>query len=286
MEKSLVALKITLLVILISILVGVLIVSINKDFTFETKSKLVYDKNIEEDFSKIDSYLESMDIRFVKSDDNKTNVKVYDKKENNVTFNVENDTLKIVSDNNEKCIFCISGGRKIVISLPEKIYDLKVETKSGDIASSINFNKVSIDSKSGDIKLNNISDVDIKVKSGDISLNNIKNGDIKVASGDIEVEEADDIKITSTSGDVQINKINKYLDIDTKSGDISISDLALTKNSKIKVTSGDVFIYKASNDIYFNAKVASGDVMINNNNRHANNELTISTKSGDITVEN
>lgn len=273
MEKTLTALKITLLVLLIAVLVGVLVISINKDFSFaskfESKSKLVYDENIEEEFSKIDFYSESMDIEFVKSKDDKVNVKVYDSKENTTTVNVENDTLKIDSDKKEKCFFCIVGNRKTVIALPEKIYDLAIESKSGDILSNINFNKVSIDSKSGDIKLNSI-----------------KEGNLKVLSGDIDIEEVDDIEIVSASGDVEINKINKHLDIDTKSGDIFIKDLTLTNNSNIKVASGDVTIYNASEDIYFNTKAVSGDVSINNNNRRANNELTIDTKSGDITVRN
>lgn len=271
MEKTLTAVKITLFGLLIAVLVVVLVISINKDFDFgfKSNSKLVYDENIEEEFNKIDFYSESMDIEFVKSKDEKVNVKVYDSKENTTTANVENDTLKIVSDKKEKCFFCIVENRKTVIALPENIYDLAIESKSGDILSNINFNKVSIDSKSGDIKLNNI-----------------KEGNLKVASGDIDLEEVDDIEIVSSSGDVNINKINKHLDIDTKSGDIFIKDLTLTNNSNIKVASGDVTIYNASEDIYFNTKVASGDVSIDNNNRYAKNELTINTKSGDIIVKN
>lgn len=272
MEKTLTILRICLLSILIIILSWILYLFINKDFNInlKTQASLIYDNNIKEEFDKIDIYTESMDFKFVKSNDDTTNIKIYDSKDNIVNVKVENNILKIESNKNNRCFLCTVDDRETIITLPEKEYELVVNTKSGDIKSAdINFNKA-----------------DIITKSGDVGINKIKEANINVTSGDIIITEVDNLTIESTSGDVKINKINNQLDIKTTSGDISINDLSLTKDSKIKVTSGDIKIYSKSSDIYYNAKATSGDILITNNNRHANTELTISTTSGDITVNN
>lgn len=273
MERVIATLKIVLLLILIAILSSVLVLFINKDlnfdFNFGTRAELIYDKNIEEEFDKINIRSDSLDIKFIKSSDNIVNVKVYDRKENEIKVNVEDNTLNIASDNNSICIFCFMKKREAVISLPDNIYDLIIKTGSGDITSNTEFNSVNIESTSGDIEFNNVKDLRIKVTSGDILVN-----------------EVDNLSVESTSGDVEINKINKYLNIETISGDIDIKDLSLAENSRIRVTSGDVTIFKSSENIYYNAKTTSGNVRINNNDRFANIELTINTISGDVMVKN
>ena len=278
MNKGLTITLISLLSLIVITLILGLVLLINNKFTFKldnfnfgfgSKSTLIYDKNIEENFNKIDIFSKSLDFKFVKSSDNNINVKVYDDKNNTVSVKVENQTLKITSDNDNVCIFCFSSKRQAIISLPDKMYDLTLETTSGDIYSEINFNNA-----------------DLEARSGDIELNNIKNANIKVTSGDIKINEVDKLIVKATSGDLEINKINKQIDSETTSGDIDINNLSLTTNSNIKVTSGDVTIFNASHDIYYNTSVISGDVRVNNNNRHANYELTINTKSGDITVKN
>lgn len=278
MNKGITITLISLLsLIVITLIVGLIFLIDNKftfkldnfNFGFGSKSTLIYDENITEDFNKIDIYSKSLDFKFVKSTDNNINVKVYDDKKNTVSVKVENNILKIDSDNDNVCIFCFTSKRQAIISLPEKTFDLALETTSGDIYSEINF-----------------INADLNTRSGDIELNNIKNGNIKVTSGDIKINEVDDLVIKTTSGDIEINKINKHIDSQTTSGDIDINNLNLTTNSNIKVISGDVIINNSSSDIYYNTSVISGDVKVNNNNRHANYELTINTKSGDIIVRN
>ena len=80
-------------------------------------------------------------------------------------------------------IFCFPSKRQAIISLPENTYDLVLETTSGDIYSEININKA-----------------DLNTRSGDIELNNIKNANIKVTSGDIKINEVDDLNIKTTIG--------------------------------------------------------------------------------------
>ena len=270
MQKSITILKIILLIILISILLGVVVIFIKKDFNFDFNSKttLIYDKNIEEDFNTIDINSKSLDYNFVKADDKNVNVKVYDEEDSEIDIYVENNTLKIISDKEDYCFLCFLGGRKVVISLPEKEYDLVVNTASSDIKSSVNFKEVTVVSKSGDFKFNKV-----------------ENSNMKITSGNLDIKEADNISIISKSGDIIIGKINDSLNIESTSGDIFINNLTITKDSYIKITSGDILINKSSDNIYYDTKVTSGDVIIAKNNRHADYELKINTKSGDVLVK-
>ena len=276
MEKTIALLKIILLLLAIAILSCILVLFIKKDYNvFEkfnfgiSKATLIYDKIIEEEFNKIDISTESLDIEFVKANDNIVNVKVYDEEDSSVYVGVTDNTLKVVSKNKTKVHFGIATmNKKVVISLPENIYDLVITSTSGDITSEIEFNNVSIKSTSGDIKLDKVKDADLSVTSGDIF-----------------VKEVNNLIINSTSGDVDINKINNHIELKTQSGDVKINDLSLTEDSKIKVTSGDIKVLKSSSDIYFNASSKTGDIRINNNNRYGAAELTINTVTGDITVK-
>ena len=273
MSKTIDILKIIVLSLIIVILVGVLVYGlknkINFNFTIK-KAELIYDENINEDFEKINVETKSLDVKFVKSQSDEVNVKIYDKKNNDATVNVDNNTLNIVSKNESNCFgFCFNYKSEIVISLPEKDYDVIINGTSSDISSEINLGNVDIKLTSGDIKLNETNICNIKVKSGDVNINNVNKLDLE-----------------STSGDVKIGSINESLNIETKSGDININELNLNTNSKINVTSGDININKVLSNIYFDTKVKSGDVKIGNNDRHAEVELSINTISGDIRVNN
>ena len=232
------------------------------------QSKLVYDKNIIEPFNNIQISTKSLDIKLVKSEVSDVNVKVYDRKDDEILVKVENNTLIIDNNKHSSWCFLCFGKNEVIISLPENEYNLVVNSTSGDIKSKLNLNAVTVVTTSGDTILNKVNDLVINS-----------------TSGDIEVNEADNVTITSTSGDVGIGKITNSLNIETTSGDIDINGLTIIKDSNIKVTSGDVTIHKSSNNIYYNAKATSGDIKIDNNNRHADYELKIETKSGDIRVK-
>ena len=265
-------LKIISIILLSLLIIGLCIVFIllfNNKISFKSfESKLIYDKNITDFFDTIKVSTKSLDIQLVKSNNNVSNVKVYDKKDNEISVKVEDKTLIIDSNKNKSWCFLCFGKNKAVISLPEKEYNLIVNSTSGDIESNVDLNDVTIVATSGDIELNKTNDFVATV-----------------VSGDIEVKEAHNLVISSTSGDIEIGKIKNSLEIETTSGDINIEDLTIDKNSSIRVISGDININKSSGNIYFDAKVTSGDVLIGNNNRHGDYELKINAKSGDIRVK-
>ncbi len=268
MDKTIKVLIIILLSILIVGSLGAFTMLFTKNTNFELyKTSKVYDNDIEEEFNAINVESDSLDIKIIKANNERTNVKIFDRNDKGISVKVEDNTLKIVDDNiNSFCFMCF-GKREAIISLPERVYDLVVESASGDISSSIDLGNVTIVSTSGDIDLKNTKDLTIVV-----------------TSGDIEVKEVDNISITSTSGDVEIEKVNNSLDIQTISGDIGINELTITKDSEINVMSGDVVINNSSEAIYVNAKATSGDIKIKDNNRRAEYELKIETTSGDIIV--
>ena len=274
MNKSANIVKLSILSVLALILIGLFIVLLTSDikfnFTTKSNSKLVFDNNITEEFNKIDIDTKSMDIKFEQSSDDTVNIKVYDKDDKNLSVKVEDETLQISSTGKNVCVFfCFINKKEIVISLPQKYYDLIVNSQSGDITSKIDFNNVNI-----------------STKSGDINFNKIDSADIKVISGDIDIKEVNSLNCDSKSGDLTIKNINNYIKAETTSGDIRIDNIKLSSDSSIKVTSGDVKIKSADENIYFNTKVTSGDVKINSNNRKAEYELNIKTTSGDIIVNN
>ena len=275
MNNTINILKIIILSLVVAILMGVLVIFVKDGrkfkFDFKTKpAKLVYDEVINDEFNKIDIDATSIDIKFKKSTDEKTNVKVYDIDDKDLSVNVNNNTLTIENKKKYNCfIFCVSKKREIVVTLPEKEYDLAINSKSSDIISDINFNNV-----------------DIKVTSGDIEIKDANSAKLDVTSGDVKVEKVNSIDLESRSGDITLNTINEYLKIKTTSGDIKIKNLNIIKDSEIKVTSGDVEIDNVLSSVYFDTKVTSGDVKVGNNDRHANCELKIKTTSGDIRVNN
>ena len=250
------AIKITILSLLCICLVGFMVTFITSGFKFSNvKYKLVLDEKYElNNKKKISINVKSSDINIYESRDDKIKVEIYSDDKKNVKVEETDEGLLIEDKKSKSCIgFCFSfnSGKKINLYIPKE-YE----------------GKFNINATSGDIKseLLTYNDYTINVTSGDIELDNINS-----LSG------------KATSGDVEIEKINSYIDFKTTSGDIEIDDLTLTRDSSIKVTSGDVTIDKCTN-AYINTSVKSGDIDVNKNDRHAEYELKITTTSGDIEV--
>lgn len=268
-NKIIKILLIILLTILVVGLIAVFVLLLNNKIDLNiSQSKLIYDEIITESFNNIQVSTKSLDIKLIKSNDLKANVKVYDRKDSELSVKVEDNTLKIENERHTSWCFLCFGESKVVISLPEKEYDLVINATSGDIESQVDLNNATIVTTSGDIDFTKVNELVLTV-----------------TSGDIEINEVNSITITSTSGDVEIGKVNNSLNIETTSGDIDIDNLTIMKDSNIKVKSGDVTINKTADNIYYNVTAPRGDVKITNNNRHADYELKIDTKSGDIKVK-
>lgn len=276
MNNALNIVRVVLLSIIAIALIFILIVLLNgkvniKGFTLYEKTELVYEENYNEKVNNLSIYTTGNDVIIEEKEQETINVKVYDRKDTQPEVYVKDNTLVI---KNKKDIsigisFGILGSSKIVITVPKNnTYNLKVEGTSSDTKSSIN-----------------LKNVDIKVISGDVNLKDTLDTTIKNVSGDVELGSTNELSISTKSGDINAASVNSKLTIETISGDVNIANLLLDSDSSIKVTSGDVTIGK-TNDIYINTSIVSGNVKVNRNNRHAKNELSIKTTSGDIKVNN
>lgn len=275
-SKTLAITKIILLSLIALLLTTILIILLVRPksnlnfFKFQSKSELVYEKDIEEQIKRIKVNTKASSIQIEKSDSNKVSVKYYgDKNDKDLSLTTDNETLNITEDTSYFCIgFCSYAEHKIVISLPKEIdYELDLNTASGDVYLP-------------DAKLSNVK---IKTISGDIAAITASNANLESTSGDIEINEVEKLSAKTISGEISANQIKRSCDIKTTSGDVEIVSLEITNNSKIVTISGDVDI-EINRGSYVKTETISGEVSINNNDRYAKSELTIKTTSGDIEV--
>lgn len=275
-SKTLAITKIILLSLIALLLTTILIILLVRPktnlnfFKFQSKSELVYEKDIEEQIKKIKVTTKASSIQIEKSDSNKVSVKYYgDKNDKDLSLTTDNETLDITEATSYFCIgICSYAEHKIVISLPKEIdYELDLNTASGDVYLP-------------DARLSNVK---IKTISGDIAAINASNANVESTSGDIEINEVEKLTAKTISGEISANQIKRSCDIKTTSGDVEIVSLEITNNSKIITVSGDVDIENNSGS-YVKTETISGEVSVNNNDRYAKSELTIKTTSGDIEV--
>lgn len=219
---------------------------------------------------KIDLNLNSTDLFFEKSDNDKVLIEYYSNQEKNPKVLYSNSIISINEDSfNNSCFGFCNINRKVVIYIPsEFINDIDIKTKSGDIKSDVSLSKVNFSTMSGDVFLNDVSSSIISTVSGDVSLGMVNT-----------------TNISTTSGDVKLQNILDNLDINTISGDVFVSNLDIKINSNIKTVSGDVFITNNESNCYVDFKTTSGDSRINKSDRKSDIVLEVRTTSGDISVD-
>lgn len=277
MNSVLNIIKIILLSIIAVALVGLLIVVLNgkikiNGINLVEKTELVYENTFTEPVENLNIVTTNNDVKIEEKEIENIEVKIYDRKDAKPEASVKDNTLYIENKDEVRIGFSfgINGNSRIEIAVPKgTTYNLKVEGTSSDVDSLIDLKEVNIETKSGDINLKDTINTTINTTSGDI-----KTGSVK-----------ESINAKATSGDFLLGDITGKLTLTTTSGDIKINSVNLTKDSSIKVISGDVVISK-TNDIYIDAHAISGDIKVNTNNRKSDYELKINTTSGDIIVNN
>lgn len=269
--KGFIIALIVFLICLIAVLITFMVKVIkNGDFISfgHTVSKEKVIEEIYEEITdiKIDSNM--ADIVIKESNENNIKLVVYGDKDKSSAF-MNNNVLN-VKVRMKKCRgFCFNSKiAKVEISIPTTYK-----------------NKLVIYDDVGDIKIGNFKELVLKIvtDSGDIDIDNVNKANIKADTGDIDINKINDVTINTNVGDIKLGSVNKYLNIDTDTGNIKIEKANLTKNSKIKTDVGDVKI--KSTNAYVDAKTDVGDIKIDNNNRKSEIELAIKTDVGDIKVK-
>lgn len=287
-NKPLIVTNIILLCCIIAGLLTFMILGITNKFDFWNFSSNV---NISEtyqttDFKSVLVDIKSYDIYIKEGISEEVNVEVIgrEKAKNDISVNINNNTLEIKQKGSTACIgFCFNDSKIVITLSKNNDYIFNIKTTSGNIESNLDFNNESvITSTSGDISLNNILKGNIKSTSGDITLKGLNEGSLKSTSGDIEVDYIQNVDLGSTSGSIDINRWVGSGYIKTTSGDIEVNSFEITSNTKLESTSGDVDI-RLKNDAYIFTETKSGNEKVKTSKGEY--ELNIKTTSGDITVK-
>ena len=212
-------------------------------------------------FNKIDVDIVTADLTFKPAEDNKTKVISVEKEKIHHTAEVSNNTLVIREKDERKFYekwFGFVSRMKVTVYLPETTYEeLKIEITTGDILSedSFAFDKVNIDSTTGDVKLANISgsSADIKVTTGNLTINNYiltgaLNADTTTGDYTLNNVTCSNTKLHTTSGNYKLEDVlvngefdanRPNLDISGTSSDISFKNCD-ARNIYMKTTTGDI----------------------------------------------
>ena len=141
-----------------------------------------------------------------------------------------------------------------------------------------------------------IENLKIKSVSADLYLNNVQANTTKLSStsGDMDGEKLffEKAELNTVSGDVEIEEIEGAIDLETTSGDVSLTVKDLSDTIQITSVSGDVDIvtYNKPPDVTFNVKSISGDINLLDTYREnatigkGSHLIKIKTTSGDIAV--
>ena len=256
-NKGLIITLIIVLVILTAAVSTLFILLLNgKSFNFNSFNKIatkeVYNNTFENIPQKVVINVDDADIDIKHSNDEKVSLVMFaDDKKNKVDVDYNSTTLNIKIKN--KChAFCFNAKRgKIELSLPSNFE-----------------NSIYINNDVGDINVDQFAGAYLNVET-----------DV----GDVDVKEINNTKIDSDVGDINIGLVNSKLLIDTDTGDVTIDNVAINKDSKITTDVGDIKIKNIDN-VNIDAKTDVGNKKIKNNNKNSNITLKLKTDVGDIKV--
>lgn len=249
-------------------------------------SENLLDKQEFIDVEEINIKSDVADIFIEESTDKKITIELYSEEAEEHFIKEENGTVEAKLKNKHKIRFgLLKKNSKIIVKIP-KDYDKKifVESETSDVKLD-SFENLSLDIAvtTGDLEAKDLKKLKSSATTGDVKVNNIKEASISVTTGDIEINTIDSIDITTTTGDVKINQINNKIKSEQNTGSIRLGTVVVNEDSSIKTTTGDVRINTLTN-AYINANTKTGDLRINNNDRTLENEIVITTTTGDIRV--
>lgn len=271
--------KIWLIVATVLVTIGLVMFVIlmevcNWDFTkISTIEYVTNTYELEEEFDNISINIDTTDIVFLKSNDNKSRVVNYEQKNIKYYVNVKNNTL-IIDEVDERKWYEYIGisfnNPKISIYLSEDEYDmLSIEESTGDIVipKDFMFENIDILTSTGDVEnyASTKETIKIKTSTGDICVKDVSSGklDLSVSTGDITILSItceNDVKISVTTGDVKLTDIlckNVISSGDT--GNIFLKNIIAEEKFSIIRSTGDVkFDSCDASDIF--VKTDTGDV--------------------------
>lgn len=270
--------------------------SVNFDFSkLNTMNSVTKTYAVDENFRNIHIEGAECDIRLMPSNDDKCRVICNEEDKISHSVSVQNDTLTIKRTDNREWYEHIAvfywGDIEIIVYLPKSEYEeLYVKSTSGniEIPEDFTFSKADIDNTSGEASFVSRvkSDLEVKTVSGDIYVGETtaKNIDVQSTSGNITMSSAKlngELKIKSISGDIKLSDIEcQSITSNTTSGNNTFSSVIAKTNMKIESVSGDVELYQSDAET-MNIKTTSGNI---DGTLLTDKIFDIKTTSGNINV--
>ncbi len=147
--------------------------------------------------------------------------------------------------------------------------------------------RITGESTSGDVVLEDVGDVDVKVASGNVTVKNGAAVTVDAASGDVVVDGASGaVDLESSSGDVRAGALTGGVPVTAKSssGDVVV-DVETATSVTAESKSGDVAVHVPDGAYAVDAHTRSGDHNVDiANDPKSPNRLKVSSASGDIEV--
>lgn len=112
--------------------------------------------------------------------------------------------------------------------------------------------------------------------------------DVDTASGDVSISDitfTDIVKIDAASGDIKLTNLNTEdsVNINTASGDVSINKLNAKKSIAVNSASGDIKLTTVSSNKNISLSASSGEVVLEDVSSDA--DIKVSTTSGDLNYD-
>ena len=300
---------ITILTIILFTLVGGMIFLLNSNFEFNNvrifsgqSTKLVEEKEIN-NIKDLNITSNVADIEINESDTNSIKVEFYSdyEEEHNIVEN-SNDIEITFKSKKKYGIMFLHKTPVVKIYVPSSYSnDVKINTETSDIKiNNLPNSNLDANLKTGDVRIKQIKNANIVLTTGDIDIEKVTElnststtGDIEIGTinkmvtstttGDIKVSNVDSIEAKTTTGDIKIDNVNNSLILSTTTGDVKVENAAIKVNSNINTGTGDVKI-ESINGCYVEGSTKVGDTKINNSDRKSDIELKITTRVGDIKV--
>lgn len=258
--------------LLIIIILGLIIFKdsfkLNSIDTFEESTELLYDKKLKTNFKKIVINSDFSNIEIEKNDDDYVGVTIYGESAKEKVYE-EDETLNV--NLKLSCTIChnVKSG-KIILSVPDDLID--------NIEFNVEYGSISIG------EFNNLS-VSAKVQYGNFNADAINKLSLNLKSGNIKISRLNHVTIDVDMGNVSINSVFNSADIYAELGNVIITYFDITEDSKIETNDGSVVLVNEE-EIYYDAKSKNGIISLPDDNENYKDDIKVSitTVTGNITV--
>lgn len=177
----------------------------------------------------------------------------------------------------------------LIVRVPEKIPEVRMETSSGNIeVSKLEATKIKAVTASGDVSVSEsvLEKLEVTTASGDLTVNDVtvEKQDFTTASGDVQVKGVKSCKLNfvTASGDVSCSEtVSEKIDVKTASGDVNLK--ADAGQYHLITASGDVNLYTVMVPEKVEVNTASGDINLMMKAVEGA-EVKVNSRSGDISI--